>query len=69
MCFIERSFAGDPTNWWIPNRACVEALLRSSGFAILDNPEEEVFVCRRERGRAPASGELGPDGLREVPTP
>ena len=34
------------TNWWIPNRACVEAMLRSAGFEILDHPEEEVFLCR-----------------------
>jgi tRNA (mo5U34)-methyltransferase len=44
--FIERSYAGDPTNWWAPNRACVEAMLRSSGFRIVDHPEEEVFICR-----------------------
>jgi tRNA (mo5U34)-methyltransferase len=46
MCFIEKKYAGDPTNWWVPNRACVEALLRSAGFKILDHPESEVFVCR-----------------------
>ncbi|CAH2602967.1 putative enzyme [Rhodovastum atsumiense] len=23
---------GDPTNWWAPNRACMEALLRDLGF-------------------------------------
>ncbi len=23
---------GDPTNWWAPNRACVEAMLRDLGF-------------------------------------
>jgi tRNA (mo5U34)-methyltransferase len=45
--FVEHSYAGDPTNWWIPNRACVEAMLRSSGFRILARPEAEVFVCRR----------------------
>jgi tRNA (mo5U34)-methyltransferase len=45
--FVEQSYAGDPTNWWIPNRACVEAMLRSSGFRILARPEAEVFVCRR----------------------
>jgi tRNA (mo5U34)-methyltransferase len=45
--FVERRYAQDPTNWWIPNRACVEAMLRSSGFAILAHPEEEVFICRR----------------------
>jgi tRNA (mo5U34)-methyltransferase len=46
--FIERNYAGDCTNWWAPNRACSQALLRSAGFTILDSPEEEVFVCRRE---------------------
>jgi tRNA (mo5U34)-methyltransferase len=47
LYFIENKYAGDPTNWWIPNRACVEAMLRSSGFDILEHPEEEVFICRR----------------------
>ncbi len=43
--FIENCYAGDPTNWWIPNRACAEGMLRSAGFRILDHPEEEVFIC------------------------
>lgn len=47
MHFIEKRYAGDPTNWWIPNRACVEAMLRSSGFRIVDHPEEETYICRR----------------------
>jgi tRNA (mo5U34)-methyltransferase len=47
MYFIEKRYANDPTNWWIPNRACFEAMLRSSGFEILDHPEDEVFICRR----------------------
>lgn len=46
MYFIEKKYAGDPTNWWIPNRACTEAMLRSSGFEILEHPESEVFICR-----------------------
>ena len=58
--FIEHRYARDPTNWWAPNRACVEAMLRSSGFEILQRPEEEVFVCRRCE-LAPA-----PDGPRAV---
>ena len=45
MHFVEQRYAGDPTNWWIPNRACVEALLRSSGFAVRAHPEEEVYIC------------------------
>jgi len=47
MYFIEKSYSCDDTNWWIPNRAGVEALLRSAGFEILDHPEEEVYICRR----------------------
>ena len=61
--FIERCYAGDPTNWWVPNRACVEAMLRSAGFEIAAHPEEEVYICRRsetpvgERAVYPARGE------------
>lgn len=46
MHFIEGRYADDPTNWWIPNRACVEAMLRSSGFEIVDHPEEEIYICK-----------------------
>ncbi|MES2712374.1 MAG: TIGR04290 family methyltransferase [Pseudomonadota bacterium] len=45
--FIEHRYAGDLTNWWIPNRACTEAMLRNAGFAIEARPEEEVYLCRR----------------------
>jgi tRNA (mo5U34)-methyltransferase len=46
MHFIEQRYADDPTNWWIPNRACVEAMLRSAGFSIEAHPESEVYICR-----------------------
>ena len=46
LCFIEKKYSGDPTNWWVPNRACSEAMLRSAGFTIEANPEAEVYVCR-----------------------
>lgn len=46
MHFVEKDYSGDPTNWWIPNRACAEAVLRSAGFRIEEVPEPEVFVCR-----------------------
>jgi tRNA (mo5U34)-methyltransferase len=46
MHFVEKDYSGDPTNWWIPNRACAEAVLRSAGFRIESVPEPEVFVCR-----------------------
>jgi tRNA (mo5U34)-methyltransferase len=47
MHFVEHRYSHDPTNWWIPNRACVEAMLRSAGFEIVNHPEEEVYICRR----------------------
>jgi tRNA (mo5U34)-methyltransferase len=47
LYFVEHRYAHDPTNWWIPNRAGAEAMLRSAGFDITANPEEEVFICRR----------------------
>ena len=60
MHFIEHRYAGDPTNWWAPNRACVEAMLRSAGFDILEQAEEEVFVCRWREAA------FGPDGPHAV---
>jgi tRNA (mo5U34)-methyltransferase len=47
MHFVENRYVGDPTNWWIPNRACLEAMLRSAGFRISAHPEEEVYICHR----------------------
>jgi tRNA (mo5U34)-methyltransferase len=47
MYFVEKRYSQDPTNWWIPNRACMEAMLRSAGFHITDHPEQEVYICRR----------------------
>jgi len=58
--FVEQKYSGDETNWWIPNRACVEAMLRSAGFEILHHPEPEVYVCRRREMQD------GPDGPRAV---
>jgi len=51
MHFVEQRYSKDPTNWWIPNRACAMAMLRSAGFDIVDQPEEEVFICRRRNVR------------------
>jgi tRNA (mo5U34)-methyltransferase len=45
MYFIEHSYANDQTNWWIPNRAAAEAMLRSTGLEILDHPESETWIC------------------------
>jgi tRNA (mo5U34)-methyltransferase len=43
--FVEHRYAGDETNWWIPNRACAEAMLRSSGFAPRPLPGTEIYLC------------------------
>jgi tRNA (mo5U34)-methyltransferase len=45
MYFVEKSYANDPTNWWIPNRSAAEAMLRSSGLKIVSHPETETWVC------------------------
>jgi len=45
MYFIEKSYSNDYTNWWIPNRAAVESMLRSSGLDLLSHPESETWVC------------------------
>ena len=47
MHFVEHCYSGDPTNWWIPNTACALAMLRSAGFEVIQQAEQEVFVCRR----------------------
>lgn len=46
MHFIEKSFANDWTNWWAPNAACSQAMLRAAGFTIEAQPEPEVYLCR-----------------------
>jgi tRNA (mo5U34)-methyltransferase len=45
--FIEHRYARDPTNWFVPNRAAAEAMLRSAGFVIEAHPEPEVYLCLR----------------------
>ncbi|WP_114391903.1 TIGR04290 family methyltransferase [Oleisolibacter albus] len=52
--FIEQDYAHDGTNWWVPNAACVEAMLRASGFAITARPEQEVYLCRIAEPPQPA---------------
>jgi tRNA (mo5U34)-methyltransferase len=50
--FVEQKYAGDGTNWWIPNRACADAMLRSAGFEILARPAREVVLCGRVAHRS-----------------
>ena len=58
--FVEKAYAHDPTNWWAPNRAAVEALLRSAGFEILSRPENETYFCRRMQRDDTAFGPVYP---------
>jgi len=57
--FVEKEYAHDWTNWWIPNRACAEAMLRSAGFDPRPIPQTEVYVCRRT-ARARPDGPVYP---------
>ena len=41
--------AGDATNWWGPNVACVEALLRDVGFSVIDY-QPHSFYSEQRRG-------------------
>ena len=54
--FIEHRYSHDETNWWVPNRACTEAMLRSSGFVIEARPEQEVYLCRWQTVVTPPDG-------------
>ncbi len=53
--FVEMSYCNDWTNWFVPNAAAAQAMLRASGFDILEKVEQEVYLCRR-RDLSPAQG-------------
>jgi tRNA (mo5U34)-methyltransferase len=55
MYFVEHRYAGDWTNWWLPNRAGVEAMLRSAGFGIERRSQDDVYLCRRGLRRSAES--------------
>ncbi len=58
--FIEHRYSADHTNWWFPNPACTEAMLRSAGFALFAHPEEETYLCRRAERPYPEYGAVYP---------
>jgi tRNA (mo5U34)-methyltransferase len=51
MAFIEEALENDPTNWWAPNAACVEAMLRVAGFRVIARPADEMYVAVPTGGR------------------
>lgn len=59
LAFIEHQLANDPTNWWVPNHACVTALLRNAGLGIAARPGHEIYLCTpREPTEEEANEEL-----------
>lgn len=50
MAFIEHRLAGDPTNWWVANHACMQAMIRSANLKLLSRPAEETYICEPAPG-------------------
>ena len=48
MAFIEHRLADDPTNWWAPSPATVEAMVRTTGLKVVEQPGHEIWVCERD---------------------
>lgn len=46
--FIEHKYNGDSTNWWLPNPAAFEAMVRSAGLKILERPHPHVIIAEPE---------------------
>ncbi len=44
--FVEHRLQDDPTNWWVFNAPCIEAMLRSVGMTPYARPADEFFFCR-----------------------
>lgn len=66
VSFVEHKLAGDPTNWWVPSRPAVEAMLRSCGLRVAARPVDEVWICVPERPN-PNRGELARATGRSAP--
>jgi tRNA (mo5U34)-methyltransferase len=60
MAFIEHRFAGDESNWWVPNHAGCEAMLRAAGLRVTARPAGEIYLCEPDANaaRQPANDEL-----------
>lgn len=55
MAFIEHQLAGDPTNWWSPNKPGILAMLRSCGFKVTSMPEDETFLAQKDEKANPST--------------
>lgn len=65
LAFIERRLEGDPTNWWAPNHAAIEAMLRTCGLSVRGRPGHEIYVCARGE-QDPLTASMVEDELRQV---
>jgi tRNA (mo5U34)-methyltransferase len=65
MAFIEHRFSGDPTNWWVPNHAGVESMLRSSGLQVKARPGHEIYLCEPNR-RSPGNRAIYAPQLQSI---
>jgi tRNA (mo5U34)-methyltransferase len=66
MAFIEHSLANDPTNWWAPDPACVEAMVRASGFRVVTRPGHEIYLCEPHNAEPALGAELRRNELRAI---
>lgn len=48
MAFIEHKMAGDLTNWWAPNHAAIEAMMRSCGLRVKARPGHELYILEAD---------------------
>ena len=74
MAFIEHRLQGDPTNWWAPNPACIQAMLRSANLAVTRRVGDETYLCRpapgdRAMNRAAPAGAANADPRGSIRTP
>ena len=66
MAFIERRLADDPTNWWAPNHACIEAMLRSAGFRVTVRPGHEIYLAEPDPAPDPITRSLRQQELAAI---
>ncbi len=66
MAFIERSLEDDPTNWWAPDHACVEAMLRAAGFCVAARPGHEIYACTPNESEPPIPANLRTAELQAI---
>lgn len=64
MAFIEKRLAGDWTNWWAPNHACVEAMLRTSGLRVSQRIAHEIYLCEPAAASVNEARTFDPGELR-----